>query len=136
MRTFLFATAIALVSGPVLASEVFGIWKSEPNDEGAFIHVEVGPCAEDTGLICGRIIGAFNGDPDRSTRIVGRNIIENMEPDGASSWDGGTIWAPDDDETYSSEMELDGDVLRVSGCVLGERTSREVPGFTVDSKTM
>lgn len=119
MRIIPLATAIALAAGPVLANEVFGIWKSEPNDEGAFIHVEVSPCAEDAGRVCGRIIGAFNGDPDRATRIVGRNIIENMESDGANAWDGGTIWAPDDDETYSSEMELEGNVLRVSGCVLG-----------------
>lgn len=118
MRTILLVTVIALAAGPVLASEVFGIWKSEPNDEGAFIHVEVGPCAGNAGRVCGRIIGAFNGDPDRAAEIVGKNIIEDMEPEGANAWNNGTIWAPDDDETYTSEMALEGDVLRVSGCVL------------------
>ncbi|MEM9794644.1 MAG: DUF2147 domain-containing protein, partial [Pseudomonadota bacterium] len=30
---------------------------------------------------------------------------------------GGQIWAPDDDKTYRSNMALDGDSLKVEGCV-------------------
>lgn len=118
MRTTLFALALAMAAGPALANDVFGVWKSEPSDTGAFIHVDIGPCAADGSKICGKIIETFNGDPNRPS-IVGRNIIENMSADGPNQWDGGTIWAPDDDETYSSVMELKGSVLEVSGCVLG-----------------
>jgi len=42
-----------------------------------------------------------------------------MVPDGANEWGDGTIWAPDDDKTYDSSMELSGNTLEVSGCVLG-----------------
>ena len=45
-------------------------------------------------------------------------MIFDMVADGENKWDDGEIWAPDSDETYSSNMELKGDVLRVEGCVL------------------
>ncbi len=118
MRMFGVALAMALVAGQAMANDVYGIWKSEPNEKGAFIHVEVGPCDAAPAKVCGRIIEAINGDPKRAKEIVGRYIIEGMEPDGENEWDDGTIWAPDDDETYSSDMELEGDTLSVSGCVL------------------
>ncbi len=118
MRTILIAAAFALTATPVLANDVFGLWKSEPSDEGAYIHVKIGPCETDSAKVCGTIIETFNGTGERD--ITGKLIIKDMEPDGENEWDDGTIWAPDDDETYSSEMELkDKDTLEVSGCVLG-----------------
>ena len=33
------------------------------------------------------------------------------------AFDDGTIWNPSDGETYSSEMQLEGNVLKVDGCV-------------------
>ena len=42
-----------------------------------------------------------------------------MTADGANAWEDGKIWKVDDDEVYNSEMELSGNVLTVSGCVLG-----------------
>lgn len=119
MRRYLIALALAATPGLAQASDVFGVWQSEPNDEGAYIHVEVTPCAADADRVCGTIIDAFNGDPARRDAVVGKVMINDMAKDGANEWDGGTIWAPDDDETYSSTMELNGDVLTVSGCVLG-----------------
>lgn len=120
IRALGLAAIVATIGGSAFASDVYGTWKSAPNDEGAYIHVEIGPCASSAAKVCGKIIDAFNGDPKRRDAIVGKNIIENMSPDGANKWSDGTIWAPDDDETYSSEMELKGgNVLEVSGCVLG-----------------
>ena len=124
MRISAIALAAALTATPAAANDVFGMWKSAVNDEGGFIHVEVGPCASDAAKVCGIIKDASNvdpakADPARRAELVGKAIIEDMAPDGANEWSGGTIWAPDDDETYNSEMELNGDVLEVSGCVLG-----------------
>ena len=31
----------------------------------------------------------------------------------------GKVWSPDRDKTYNSRLELTGDTLKVSGCVLG-----------------
>ena len=70
--------------------------------------------------MCGTIIdghsadGAVSGDYPHK----GKPIIWDMVAEGENVWDDGMIWAPDDDETYSSNMELKGDVLTVEGCVL------------------
>jgi len=118
MRATAVALALALSASPAMATDVFGVWQSQPSDTGAYIHVQIGQCSGNPGLVCGKIIDAFKGDPNRRPQVVGRDIIQNMEPDGANAWSGGTIWAPDDDETYSSKMKLKGDVLEVSGCIL------------------
>ena len=124
MRILGLATACALFATSATASDVFGIWKSEVNDTGGFIHVEIGPCASDGAKVCGIIKDAFNVvpanlDTKRRDELVGKTIIADMVPDGANEWDDGTIWAPDDDKTYNSNMELSGSTLEVSGCVLG-----------------
>lgn len=118
MRSFLIAAALCMAATPAFAADVFGVWKSQPNEDGAYIHVRIAPCSEDAGKVCGTITEQVNSTSGRN--IVGRHIIKDMEPDGTNAWDGGTIWAPDDDKTYSSEMKLKGaDTLEVSGCVLG-----------------
>ncbi len=124
MRIAALTLAGIIVSSPAFASDVLGIWQSQINDEGNFIHVEMAPCASNGNLICGTIVKAENVDPDkgdkkRQKELMGKVMINDMAADGANEWDDGTIWAPDDDETYSSKMELKGDVLEVSGCVLG-----------------
>lgn len=126
MRTMPFILAFALATVPVLAhaGDAKGVWQSQSNEDGGFIHVELAPCSSDAGKLCGTIIDAQNEDPaknnpQRRAELVGKVMINDMAPDGANEWGGGTIWAPDDEETYSSKMELDGDVLTVSGCVLG-----------------
>lgn len=114
MRSVLIAAALGLIAAPAMAADVFGVWKSEPSDEGAYIHVEIKECGD---KVCGTILKQFNSTSGRN--VEGKSIIWDMVPDGTDKWDDGTIWAPDDDETYSSKMELNGDVLRVSGCVMG-----------------
>ncbi|MEO1688229.1 MAG: DUF2147 domain-containing protein [Pseudomonadota bacterium] len=119
MRAFSFAAALALCAAPALA-DVEGVWKTESNDEGSYLEVTVAPCAADAGLMCGTITRAHSGTGEDASQYphLGRLIIMDMAPDGPNQWDDGRIWAPDDDETYSSNMELKGDVLNVEGCVL------------------
>lgn len=125
MRLFgMAAAATLLVAQPVLADGVLGVWKSQINDEGNYLHVEMAPCASDAKLVCGTIVKAENvdpakGDKKRQAELMGKVMINDMAADGANEWGDGTIWAPDDEETYSSTLELKGDVLEVSGCVLG-----------------
>lgn len=124
MRITALVAGLALISNAALGSDVLGTWKSEVNDEGNYVHVQMAPCSSDAKLICGTIVKAENvdpskGDPKRQAEIMGKVMINDMAADGANAWDDGTIWAPDDDETYSSNMELKGNVLTVSGCVLG-----------------
>ena len=110
------ALAAALLAAPAFADHADGIWKTETNDKGAYLEVQIAPCAADAAKSCGVIVQAVNAT---DASIVGRNIIENMVHEGAGKFSGGTIWAPDDDKTYSSKMELAGGVLKVEGCVFG-----------------
>ena len=123
MTRILIAASVVLIATPSLAADAIGTWQSEKADDGGYIHVSVAPCAHNAAKLCGTIIDAFNDDPaamdeTRAAELRGKVMIKDMEPSGATAWSNGTIWAPDDDETYASKMELDGDVLTVSGCVL------------------
>ncbi|MGB0497019.1 MAG: DUF2147 domain-containing protein [Rubricella sp.] len=118
MIRHLMAAAIAFAPLPALAEAAHGTWATEANDEGSYLHVDIGPCAANGALTCGVIAEAMTPDgPNDEYEHLGRLIIENMQADGAN-YTGGTIWAPDDDRTYRSNMELSGNVLAVEGCVL------------------
>lgn len=116
MRKLILAAAIAMPFA-AHAGDPSGVWKTEPNDEGSYLKVEIGPCGE---KLCGVILGGFRADGSENADYEhkGRDMIVDMVADGENEWEDGTIWAPDDDETYDAKMELDGDVLRVEGCVL------------------
>ncbi|MEX2519272.1 MAG: DUF2147 domain-containing protein [Paracoccaceae bacterium] len=99
------------------AADANGRWKTETSGEGKYLVVEIGPCGDKT---CGVIVDARNisGASNPDYEHLGRNIISDMVQDGPNTWEDGKIWAPDDDKTYSAEMELKGDVLAVEGCVV------------------
>jgi len=107
--------AAALVALPVAAqAQVAGVWRTETSDDGAYLHVRVGACANDAALTCGTIVKAVNTE---RTDLVGKPIIWAMAANGENAWAKGRIWAPDDDKTYRSKMALSGDRLKVEGCV-------------------
>lgn len=112
-RTFL-AFLMTLSAGSVSADDVSGLWQTATSDSGAYLHVEVAPCGNAPDMICGRIAAAFNS---ARSDLVGKPIIWNMQPSGENKWRKGTVWAPDDDKTYNSNMELNGNTLSVEGCI-------------------
>ena len=117
-RFALTAAAGLLLALPAFAPDpVEGQWKTQPDDNGNFGVVEIAPCGE---RLCGTLLQGYdaNGRPVASDNI-GRFIIRDMAAEGGGAYGGGTIWAPDRDQTYRSRMELSGDRLQVSGCVLG-----------------
>lgn len=55
----------------------------------------------------------------RGRPVIGLTILSNMQPAGEGYWTG-TIYNPDDGNTYSSNMLLQGPrTMRVDGCVAG-----------------
>ena len=48
---------------------------------------------------------------------TGRKILSETMPAGEGTYEG-RIYSPDRDKTYRSELELTGDRLEVSGCVM------------------
>lgn len=119
MRKLMLAAAVAALPAVALAADVDGVWKSEANDDGAYIEITMAPCASDASLTCGTISKAVTKDGDDPTYVnLGKPIVENMKPDGAGNFSDGTIWDPESDKTYNSKMTLEGNTLNVEGCVL------------------
>lgn len=107
----------ALTATTALADPIEGLWKTKPDDNGNFGHVEVKPCGP---AFCGTLVKAFDG---KGTQIksanVGKAIIWDMKPKGEGKYADGKVWSPDRNKTYSSKLQLSGNGLAVSGCVLG-----------------
>jgi uncharacterized protein (DUF2147 family) len=124
------AAAAAIVGvlalpGPAMANDATGIWRME----NGRVTVRVSPCG---GNLCGTVVGLKkprddkgrprldkeNPNPSlRSRPVIGLTILSNMKPRGSGSWSG-TIYNPDDGNTYSSNMTLQNpNTMRVKGCV-------------------
>ena len=113
MRNFLMVLAVLIfgTTSAIANDGALGLWKSEPGETGGYIHVQITNCGE---KLCGEIIDVVENDNDK---IIGEDIILNMKVRGDGYYYGGTIWAPDQDKTYRSNMTLNGDNLTVRGCV-------------------
>ncbi len=111
--------ALLLVPIAALAGSPTGIYQTEPGDEGGFLYVSIAPCGSNPEFTCGTIAAAYDKDGKRDDvyKNLGKAIVWDMVDDGDGSWSNGMIWAPDRDKTYSSNMELNGDILTVEGCV-------------------
>lgn len=96
---------------------VEGVWKTKPDDNGNFGHVNVKPCGP---AFCGTLIKAFDGTgKEIESPNVGKRIIWDMVAQGDGAYGDGKVWSPDRDKTYNSRMTLKGDGLAVEGCVVG-----------------
>ena len=123
---FTLATAFLLLSSVVSAGVLTGTYKTEPNDEGAYLQVKFGACSNDKKLTCGKIKGSYlkNGSKNNKSKIVGQNIVWGMVDEGTGKYGNGKIWDPSDPKDdgskkiYKSKMELKGSTLTVSGCIL------------------
>jgi uncharacterized protein (DUF2147 family) len=112
------ASLLAVLAAPALADPVHGTWKTLPDDNGNFGHVRIQTC--ENGKICGGLVASFNGAGERiQSPNLGRAIVWDMEPQGNGAYGKGKVYAPDRDKTYNSKMELRGNTLGVSGCVIG-----------------
>lgn len=123
MKKFLIAMAMIVGAGTAAADPADGLWKTKPDDNGNFGHVQISECG---AAVCGVLIQAFNGagEPIDSPNI-GRQIVWDMVPNGDGTYSDGKVYAPDRDKTYRAKMVLNGSTLGVSGCVLGGAVCRE-----------
>ena len=74
MKTFLSVTFAGIfLAFTASADPVFGVWKTQPGNEGNYAHVEIKEC---DGKICGEMIKAFDSsDKEVDSKNIGRNII-------------------------------------------------------------
>lgn len=117
MRTVIAAAAAITLATAAFADPVEGIWKTKPDDNGNFGHVQIVPCGS---ALCGTLVKAFNGaGKEIASPNIGKRIVWDMKPAGDGTYANGKVWAPDRDKTYNSKMQMRGSTLAVSGCVLG-----------------
>ena len=121
------AAGIAFSAGGVAAANdvATGIWRL---DNGR-VTVKVTPCG---GNLCGTVVALKKPRDDkgrprldkenpnaalRSRPVIGLTILSNMKQIGENQWKG-TIYNPDDGNTYRSNMQLQkGNTMRVEGCI-------------------
>jgi uncharacterized protein (DUF2147 family) len=117
MKALVFGAVALLVSAlAAQADPVEGVWQTARDDNGNFGHIQIAPCGD---RLCGVLIRAYNGAGQQiDSDNVGRRIVWDMVARGDGAYGKGKIWSPDRDKTYNSKMELAGDRLTVSGCVL------------------
>lgn len=117
MKKLILAAALVFSAGAAFADPVEGTWKTKPDDNGNFGHVQIKACGP---AFCGTLVKAFDGaGKEIESPNVGKKIVWDMVayPDGL--YDDGKIWSPDRDKTYDSDMTLSGSSLKVRGCVIG-----------------
>lgn len=112
--------SVAYAPVPLSAQELTleGVWLHD-NER---IRVEIAPCdGQREEPLCGEIVWLKNPDdaqgdahldtenPDRAQRdqpVIGTTVIHGLVRGGPRLWTGGTIYNPDDGETYSARVEM------------------------------
>lgn len=109
--------ALVLTGGAALADPVHGTWKTTADDNGNYGHIQVTNCG---GKVCGTLVKSFDSSGQAmNSPNNGKKIIWDMQAKGDGAYSGGKVYSPDRDKTYNSKMQLTGDKLAVSGCILG-----------------
>ncbi|MFC2968598.1 DUF2147 domain-containing protein [Acidimangrovimonas pyrenivorans] len=122
------ALLLAGLAAPVLADPVEGTWQTKPDDNGNFGYIQIVPCG---AKYCGTLIKSFGPDGKvLDSPNTGKRIVWDMVAQGNGAYGDGKIWSPDRDKTYSSKMQLTGNKLAVSGCVLGGLICRNGGNWT------
>jgi uncharacterized protein (DUF2147 family) len=109
------SAVLATGAGMAMAEPLLGTWQTAKDDNGHSGLIEVAPCGD---KLCGTLVRSFdeNGNEMQSDNI-GRNIISETVPVGGGEYEG-KVYSPDRDKTYNSKLELQGDRLKVKGCVM------------------
>lgn len=110
------AVILLLSAGAALADPVEGMWRTKADDNGNSGLIQITPCGD---AFCGKLVKAFDSaGKELASPNVGKKIVWDMKPEGDGAYGDGKVWSPDRDKTYDAKMQLNGNKLSVSGCVL------------------
>jgi len=113
-RFALVAVAVLMSAGMGLADPALGTWKTEV-DDGSYAHVKMQECGSN---ICGTIARTFKNGSEYSSENVGKMLVRNMEPQGNGRYEG-RVWRPSNNKVYIGKMDVNGNSLKLRGCVAG-----------------
>ncbi|MGZ2258419.1 DUF2147 domain-containing protein [Roseobacter sp. A03A-229] len=108
------AAALMLAAGLAQADPIEGTWRTEP-DDGAYALVNIAPCGAN---FCGTIDRTFNAEGEYASQNIGKTLVIDMAPEGAGKYRG-KVWRPSNNKIYLGKIDLNGDSMRLSGCVAG-----------------
>lgn len=92
-----------------------GIWQTEP-DDGSFAHILIQPCGN---AFCGIIQRTFQaGGVEYESENKGKTLVIDMVPNGDGTYNG-RVWRPSNNKIYIGKMQVNGDSLRLQGCIAG-----------------
>jgi uncharacterized protein (DUF2147 family) len=128
ITNFAAASAMLLLAAGSAQSgtDALGVWRMSNGK----VTVRVANCGG--ANLCGTIValakpldkkGRPKVDKDnpnpalRSRPVIGLRILNDMKPTGNNKWEG-SIYNADDGRTYASTMRLNGNSMKVKGCVL------------------
>ena len=139
-KTLILGLALLAAAGVALSAaadngNVLGLWATAPTEKGQ-AHVKI---TEEDGVYTGEIVwlekptydeaegpewsGKTKVDrknPKKALQdkpIIGLQIVQGMKAKSESTWDGGTIYDPENGKTYKAKMSLEGDTLKVRGFI-------------------
>ncbi len=108
------ALALIVAAGAAWADPIEGTWKTEP-DDGSYALVGLKPCGAN---ICGTIDRTFNENGEYQSPNIGKRLVIDMAPQGDGRYQG-KVWRPSNNKIYMGKMALNGNSLKLSGCVAG-----------------
>lgn len=111
--SLIFAFLFAL-SAPAFADPLEGMWKTEV-DDGAYAHIKISPCGV---KLCGIIARTFNSDGEYKSPNLGKQLVIGMVPQGKNYYKG-SVWRPSNNKIYIGKISLNGNSLKLKGCVAG-----------------
>jgi uncharacterized protein (DUF2147 family) len=122
----------ALIATMFLFAGVTQAWAGDPTGlwlmSNGKVTVKVAQCG---GSLCGKIVALKKPldkhgrpkidkeNPDQALRsrpVIGISLLDDMKPAGDGRWKG-AIYNPDDGRTYDARMSVNGDVMKVKGCL-------------------
>jgi uncharacterized protein (DUF2147 family) len=115
MKTALLAAALAaLTATTAFADPIEGVWQTQ-EDDGAYAHVQMAPCGPN---FCGKIVRTFKDGGEYDSPNKGKTLVIDMAPQGGGSYEG-KVWRPSNDKIYYGTIQLNGNSMRLAGCVAG-----------------
>ena len=122
-KILLGAAALVAMSLPAMADDLLGDWRTAPDDNGNTGIIRITQCGQ---ALCGTLIQAFDGSGNvMQSDNVGRRLVWDTSPTGEPGQYRGMIHSPDRGRDYRSRLQLTGNNLSVSGCVMGGAVCRE-----------
>ncbi len=116
MKKLALAALMATLGTAAFAADPLeGIWQTEV-DDGAYALVTIKPCA---AAYCGKITKTYKEDgSEYGSENKGKTIVIDMVPQGDGYYEG-SVFRPSNGKTYYGTITLNGDKLKLSGCVAG-----------------